>query len=144
VRVRITGIDEQTPMPIRYPNALYDEDEPRWISDAGPIMAGARTNIQALGVGSLHDRPLLPSDTEDVGEPLWTARCVRAWRVLRHVEEVSGNVAMTCRYYWISRLTYSGWLRRYETEGAAPPPPSRWRASAGEAGVGIAPPRPTR
>ena len=24
---------------------------------------------------------------------------------------------MTCRYYGISRLTYSGWLRRYETEG---------------------------
>jgi hypothetical protein len=28
--------------------------------------------------------------------------------VLRHVEEVSGNVAATCRYY--------GWLRRYEAD----------------------------
>ena len=49
--------------------------------------------------------------------PLSTARYVGARRVLRHVEEVSGNVAMTCRYYGISRLTYSGWLRRCETEG---------------------------
>jgi len=30
----ITGIDEQTWTPIRYPNALFDEDEQRWISDA--------------------------------------------------------------------------------------------------------------
>jgi hypothetical protein len=30
----ITGIDEQTWTPIRYPNAIYDEDEQRWISDA--------------------------------------------------------------------------------------------------------------
>src|ERR1700754_2092714 len=42
----------------------------------------------------------------------------RRLAVLRPVEEVSGNVAMTCRYYGISRQTYYGWLRRYETEGA--------------------------
>jgi transposase len=37
--------------------------------------------------------------------------------VLRHVEEVSGNVAATCRYYGISRQAYYGWLKRYEAEG---------------------------
>jgi len=37
--------------------------------------------------------------------------------VLRHVEEVSFNVAATCRYYGISRQCYYGWLRRYETDG---------------------------
>lgn len=37
--------------------------------------------------------------------------------VLRHVEEVTGNVAMTCRYFRISRPTYHNWLRRYEAEG---------------------------
>ena len=37
--------------------------------------------------------------------------------VLRHVEEVSGNVAATCRYYGISRQAYYGWLKRYEVEG---------------------------
>ena len=37
--------------------------------------------------------------------------------VLRHVEEVSFNVAATCRYYGISRQCYYGWLRRYRAEG---------------------------
>ena len=37
--------------------------------------------------------------------------------VLRHVEEVIGNVAATCRYYGISRQCYYGWLKRYEAEG---------------------------
>ena len=30
----ITGIDEQAWVPIRYPNAIYDDDEQRWVSDA--------------------------------------------------------------------------------------------------------------
>jgi hypothetical protein len=30
----ITGIEEQSWTPIRYPNAIYDEDEQRWVSDA--------------------------------------------------------------------------------------------------------------
>ncbi len=37
--------------------------------------------------------------------------------VLKHVEEVSGCVAATCRYYGISRNCYYKWLRRYEDEG---------------------------
>ena len=37
--------------------------------------------------------------------------------VLRHAEEISGNVAATCRYYGISRNCYYKWLRRYEAEG---------------------------
>jgi transposase InsO family protein len=37
--------------------------------------------------------------------------------VLRHVEEVSGNVASTCRYYGISRPTFYKWLRQYEEFG---------------------------
>jgi transposase len=40
-------------------------------------------------------------------------------QVLRHVEEVTGNIAMTCRYFGISRPTYYTWLRRYEAEGPA-------------------------
>jgi hypothetical protein len=34
VTAAITGIDEQAWTPIRYPNAIYDEDEQRWVSDA--------------------------------------------------------------------------------------------------------------
>jgi transposase len=44
-------------------------------------------------------------------------RAIRRLAVLRHVEEVSGNVAATCRYYGISRQCYYGWLRRYEADG---------------------------
>ncbi|GGR81988.1 hypothetical protein Snoj_39490 [Streptomyces nojiriensis] len=37
--------------------------------------------------------------------------------VLRHVEEFTGNVALTCRYYGISRTCFYKWLRRYQDEG---------------------------
>ena len=37
--------------------------------------------------------------------------------VIRHAEEVTGNVAKTCRYYGISRQTFYKWLRRYEEQG---------------------------
>lgn len=37
--------------------------------------------------------------------------------VIQHVEEVTGNVAMTCRYFGISRQTYYHWYRRYEEQG---------------------------
>jgi transcriptional regulator of acetoin/glycerol metabolism len=33
--------------------------------------------------------------------------------MIRYCEEVSGNVAKTCRYYGVSRPTYYKWLRRY-------------------------------
>ena len=41
--------------------------------------------------------------------------------VLRHVEEVSGNVAATCRYYGISRPTFYKWLRQLEEYGEFAP-----------------------
>jgi transposase len=44
-------------------------------------------------------------------------RAQRKLAVLRHVEEVSGNVAATCRYYGISRQCDYGWLRRYQADG---------------------------
>lgn len=37
--------------------------------------------------------------------------------VLRHVDEVSGNVAVTCRYRGISRQAYYAWKRRCGAEG---------------------------
>ena len=37
--------------------------------------------------------------------------------IIRHAEEVTGNVALTCRYYGISRQTYYKWLRRHEEQG---------------------------
>jgi transposase-like protein len=37
--------------------------------------------------------------------------------VIRHAREVTGNVALTCRNYGISRQTYYSWVRRYEEFG---------------------------
>ena len=37
--------------------------------------------------------------------------------VLDHAEEVTGNVAQTCRYYGISRQTFYKWLNRYQEKG---------------------------
>ncbi len=45
-------------------------------------------------------------------------RAKRKLAILRHVEEVSGNVAATCRYYGISRQCYYVWRRRYDADGA--------------------------
>ena len=37
--------------------------------------------------------------------------------VLNHAEEVTGNVAATCRYFGISRPTFYKWLHQYEQFG---------------------------
>lgn len=43
----------------------------------------------------------------------------RRLAIIRHAREVTGNVALTCRYYGISRQVFYAWLRRYEAEGPA-------------------------
>jgi transposase len=52
-----------------------------------------------------------------MSDPLQERQVRRRLAVLRHAEEVTGNVAQTCRYYGISRQCYYTWLRRFETEG---------------------------
>jgi transposase InsO family protein len=39
--------------------------------------------------------------------------------ILRHAEEVSHNVSLTCRYYGITRTCFYRWKRRYDELGAA-------------------------
>jgi transposase-like protein len=39
--------------------------------------------------------------------------------VLRHAEEITGNVSATCRYYGISRQCFYKWKRRYDELGEA-------------------------
>ena len=41
----------------------------------------------------------------------------RRLAVFNHADEVTGNVAMTCRYYGINRQTFYEWRRRYEEFG---------------------------
>jgi len=37
--------------------------------------------------------------------------------IIRHAQELTGNVSKTCRYYGSSRQVYYKWLRRYEEGG---------------------------
>ena len=41
----------------------------------------------------------------------------RRLAMLRHAEEITGNVALTCRYYGISRQAFYKWRRRYDDLG---------------------------
>jgi transposase len=43
----------------------------------------------------------------------------RRLAIIKHAQEVTGNVAMTCRYYGISRQVSCRWYRRYQEEGLA-------------------------
>ena len=44
-------------------------------------------------------------------------RAAHRLAVIRHAQEVTGNVSKTCRYYGITRQSYYKWLRRYEAGG---------------------------
>jgi len=41
----------------------------------------------------------------------------RRLAIIRHAQEVTGNVSMTCRYFGITRQAFYKWLRRYEELG---------------------------
>ena len=41
----------------------------------------------------------------------------RRLAIIRHAEEVTGNVSQTCRYFGITRQTFYVWLRRFEEKG---------------------------
>jgi transposase InsO family protein len=41
----------------------------------------------------------------------------RRLAILRHAEEITGNVALTCRYYGISRQVFYKWRRRFDELG---------------------------
>jgi transposase len=54
-----------------------------------------------------------------VNERQLDKNAARRLAIIRHAREVTGNVALTCRYYGISRQIFYVWYRRYETEGPA-------------------------
>ena len=63
-----------------------------------------------------------------MSEPQLTREVKRRLAIIRHVEEVTGNVALTCRYFGISRRLYCvgpscGWLR--PNAASHPPRPPR-------------------
>ena len=51
-----------------------------------------------------------------MSEPQLPREVRRRLAIIHHAEEVTGNVAMTCRYYGISRQVYYRWLRRYQEQ----------------------------
>jgi transposase len=52
-----------------------------------------------------------------VSEQELARRAKRRLAIIEHAEEETGNVAMTCRYFGISRHTYYYWYRRYQELG---------------------------
>jgi len=54
-------------------------------------------------------------------------RAAHRLAIIRHAQELTGNVAKTCRYYGISRQVYYKWLRRYEEGGLD----ARWTRPGG-------------
>jgi transposase len=44
-------------------------------------------------------------------------RARRRLAVLRHAEEITGNMALTCRYHGISRQVFDKWPQRYDQHG---------------------------
>jgi transposase, IS6 family len=52
-----------------------------------------------------------------VTEQELTRRAKRRLAILRHAAEVTGNVALTCRYYGISRQVSYKWRQRYDQHG---------------------------
>jgi transposase InsO family protein len=59
----------------------------------------------------------LPAEETKVTEREAARVVARRLAILRHAEEVSGNVAKTCRYYGISRQLFYVWKRRFEADG---------------------------
>ena len=45
-----------------------------------------------------------------MSEPQLPQQVRRRLAIIQHAEQVTGNVAMTCRYYGISRQVYYRWL----------------------------------
>jgi len=41
----------------------------------------------------------------------------RRLAIIRHAQEVTGNVSATCRYFGVTRQAFYTWLRRYEEHG---------------------------
>ena len=58
-----------------------------------------------------------------MSEPQLPREVRRRLAIIQHAEEVTGNVAMACRYYGISPHVYYRWLRR--KAATRPPGPNR-------------------
>lgn len=75
----------------------------------------SRTWLLTIG-SSICEEDSITSTISASAERELERRAKHKLAVLRHVEEVSGSVAATCRYYGITRTAYYKWRKRYEEE----------------------------
>ena len=61
----------------------------------------------------------------------------RRLAILCHAEEITGNVALTYRYYGISRQCFYTWKRRYDAHGLEGPGSGSWPAGPGGDGARV-------
>jgi transposase-like protein len=80
-------------------------------------MAGLWQASPALELMVMVDTPGLQPGRRPVTEQQLARMAKRRLAILRHAEEITGNVALTCRYYGISRQIFSTWKRRYDAHG---------------------------
>jgi hypothetical protein len=76
----ITSIDDQAWIPIRYPHAIYDADEQRWISDAevAEVAFTAFTSRRAAEhITARGDRAPGPPAQPDHRRARWARRTIR-------------------------------------------------------------------
>jgi hypothetical protein len=70
--------------------------------------------LLVLELTEMVDTSGLQQDGDPVTEQELSRRARRRLAIIRHAQEVTGNVALTCRYYGISRQIYYQWYRRYQ------------------------------
>jgi transposase len=73
------------------------------------LEGGHRERNSALRVFSGHG--------DHMTEQELSRRAKRRLAIIPHAQEVTGNVALTCRHYGISRQCYYQWYRRYQAQG---------------------------
>jgi hypothetical protein len=53
---------------------------------------------------------------DPISAPQLPREVKRRLAIIRHVEQVTGNVALTCQYFGISRQCSYSWYRRYQAD----------------------------
>ena len=69
--------------------------------------------LRSLKLTEIVDSRVSEHYGDRMSEPQLPREVKRRLAIIRHVEEVTGNVALSCRYFGISRQAYYTWYRRY-------------------------------
>ena len=88
----------------------------------GPLSDNSSKNLGAPGRNRLELTEIVytsgpPNGRGSVTEKELARGAARRLAIIRHAQEVTGNVSATCRYFGITRQAFYTWLRRYEEQG---------------------------